>query len=864
MRGTSISLRTTIIIALAAMALIPLVLTNFLTLQTAEQAIMKIVFERNRNLAENIAGDINDMFAEKIRMMKIAANNSDIRSMDPGRMVPALSHIPDNHPDLLLAIVLAPDGDLLARSDGKTPNNANYSDREYFRAATRTGQVTISDVLVSKTTGKLDIGIAEPIKNADQTLRGMLVIGVSLQKITSRIADTKLGTAGYAYVVNNKGKVIVPPDRDWGGDSADFSDLPPVKAAISGQDGWMEYEFNGQKMLVGYSYVPTTGWGLIVQQPLTDAIDAATRLRNTNILIMIVTILVAVVVAFALAGVIFKPIALLTVAAEKVAEGDLAIHANFESFDEVGILAAAFNNMTKQLRTREEDLRRSQEQYRRIVDTSAEGIMVIDKNQRLTFVNAQMSKMLGYDVEEMIGRELESFIFDEDMPDHRRQMESRSRGIVDQYERRLKHRERHEVWTNISATPIFDIHHHFDGSFGMITDITEHRKIEQQFQQAQKMESVGRLAGGVAHDFNNMLGVILGYAEIAMTQVDPAQSLFGHLEGISKAASRSADLTRQLLAFARKQIVAPKILDLNKTIEGILKMLWRLIGEHVDLVWIPGSGLWPVKMDPSQIDQILANLCVNARDAIADVGKIIIETGNETLDNEYCTMNPEANPGEYVRISVNDTGCGMDKLTLKYIFEPFFTTKGVGAGTGLGLATVYGAVKQNDGFIYVYSEPGKGTTFTIYLPRHQDVGATGQVIKEDSARHVVGGHETIMLVEDEPLILKMTTTMLQLLGYTVIAASTPGEAICLLEDFDSDIHLLMTDVIMPEMNGRDLADRILTARKGMKCLFMSGYTSDIVANQGVLTEGISFIQKPFSQKGLAAKIREVFDGGKSI
>jgi two-component system, cell cycle sensor histidine kinase and response regulator CckA len=397
----------------------------------------------------------------------------------------------------------------------------------------------------------------------------------------------------------------------------------------------------------------------------------------------------------------------------------------------------------------------------------------------------------------------------------------------------------------------------------IVHDISERKKAEEekeklreQLVQAQKMESVGLLAGGVAHDFNNMLGVILGHAEMAMGQLDPAQPLFADLDEIRKAASRSADLTRQLLAFARKQTVAPKVLDLNETIEGLLKMLRRLIGEDIDLVWMPGTGLWPVKLDPSQLDQILANLCVNARDSIAGVGKIIVKTGNDTFDEEFCTTHAGCVSGEYVKISVSDTGRGMDRKTLSHIFEPFFTTKGVGEGTGLGLSTVYGAVKQNNGFIDVYSEPEQGTIFTINLPRFKDVSTTGQEYKEGAAAPIVGGHETILLVEDEPTILKMTAMMLQRLGYTVLTANTPYAAIRIAGESVVEIHLLMTDVIMPEMNGRDLADRLLTIKTGMKCLFMSGYTSDIIASQGVLVEGMCFIQKPFTQKDLAIRIRE--------
>ncbi len=372
------------------------------------------------------------------------------------------------------------------------------------------------------------------------------------------------------------------------------------------------------------------------------------------------------------------------------------------------------------------------------------------------------------------------------------------------------------------------------------------------------MEAVGRLAGGVAHDFNNMLGVILGYAEMALGKVDPAQPLHADLEEIMNAARRSAAITRQLLAFARKQTIDPKVLDLNETVEGMLKMLRRLIGEDIDLVWLPESGLWPVKMDPTQVEQILANLCVNARDAIAEVGKVTIETENAAFDEAYCADHAGFVPGEYAMLAVSDDGCGMDKETLDQIFEPFFTTKGVGQGTGLGLATVYGIVKQNNGFINVYSEPGKGTTFKIYLPRQavQAVEPQKESRRRDPAkpwRDRAGGGGRGLATETRQRGSSIR------LGYTVLTAGTPGKALRLVENYTGEIHLLMTDVILPEMNGRDLAEQIKKIRPAMKCLFMSGYTADVIAHRGMLDEGVQFIPKPFSMKDLAAKVRKALE-----
>ncbi|MFZ2961081.1 MAG: response regulator [Candidatus Ozemobacteraceae bacterium] len=382
----------------------------------------------------------------------------------------------------------------------------------------------------------------------------------------------------------------------------------------------------------------------------------------------------------------------------------------------------------------------------------------------------------------------------------------------------------------------------------------EREKLQAQLNHAQKMESVGQLAGGVAHDFNNMLGVILGYTEVVLEQLGPDHPLFGKIKEIEKAAHRSADLTGQLLAFARKQAVMPKVLDLNETVESILKMLRRLIGEHLALNWKPGAGLWRVKIDPGQINQILTNLAVNARDAIPEMGKITIETRNCSFDRADCATYPGSVPGLFVMLAVSDTGLGMEKEVLEHIFEPFFTTKEVGRGTGLGLATVYGIVKQNEGFIDVESRPDKGTIFRIYFPRYQ--GNVDEVKSEDDVSIVRGQGETVLVVEDETSMLSLIREILVGLDYKVLSADTPSRALKDVEAHVGDIHLLITDVVMPEMNGRELAARVREQIPGIKCFFMSGYTRDVIANLGVVNEGFQFIQKPFTVKDLAAKVRE--------
>ncbi len=515
-------------------------------------------------------------------------------------------------------------------------------------------------------------------------------------------------------------------------------------------------------------------------------------------------------------------------------------------------------------REAEKKLKASEEKFRNLAESSPLAIM-LHQGDNWIYANHSATVISGYTEEELYNLHFWDFVH----PDYKDLIIQTGRNrqvgkdVPKAYEFKIITKNGEEKWVSLTGSRI----QYEDKPTALIAviDISERKRseeeksvLEKQLQQAQKMESIGRLAGGVAHDFNNMLGVIIGHTDLALMQSDPTHRLHSNLTEIRKAAERSADLTRQLLAFARKQTISPKILDLNETVSGMLNMLCRLIGEDIHLLWEPSPALWEVKMDPSQIDQILVNLCINGRDAIDGVGKMTIETGNSVLDESYGTTHAGFTPGEYVRISVSDNGCGMDRETLSQIFEPFFTTKGVNKGTGLGLATVYGAVKQNNGYINAYSEPGHGSTFTIYLPRHK--GKFEHVRKKGVVETVPVGHETILLVEDEPAILEVTTMILEIQGYKVLTAGTPGEAIDLAKTYSGMIHLLLTDVVMPEMNGRELAKNLLSMYPDLKRLFMSGYTANVIAHHGVLDEGVHFIQKPFSSKELSEKIREaLFD-----
>ncbi len=437
-------------------------------------------------------------------------------------------------------------------------------------------------------------------------------------------------------------------------------------------------------------------------------------------------------------------------------------------------------------------------------------------------------------------------------------------GHSEKNEYRIRLRDESQIDVEINSSLVRDASGEPRAFISVVRDITDRKRAEEererlqmQLLQAQKMESVGRLAGGVAHDFNNILAAIIGYAEMSLLLATPGTKLHQNLQEILKAAGRSADLTGQLLAFARRQVTSPKVLNLNDTVGGMLKMLQRLIGEDVELAWIPGHDLWNVRIDTSQVDQVLANLLVNARDAISGAGRVTIETRNLEVDEGFIARHGEFAPGGYVLLSVSDTGCGMDRETLEHVFEPFFTTKEIGKGTGLGLAMVFGIVRQNEGFIHAYSEPGQGTTFRIYLPRvasaRPEQSQPGEAVKPRR------GEETILLAEDDEAVLMLTRSVLEALGYRVITAGTPDRAIQVVGESKETIHLLLTDVVMPGMNGKAVYDSVERMRPGVKAIFMSGYTADIIHRKGVREEGVHFISKPIIQQELMRKIREVLD-----
>ena len=554
-----------------------------------------------------------------------------------------------------------------------------------------------------------------------------------------------------------------------------------------------------------------------------------------------------------------RPFSTIFSALKKLAEGNYETQIDPTPYQDLNDLILRFNDMASKINHKNLELQENEFRFRAFFDLAPFSCVVTDQQARYRMVNRTFCHEFSLSEQQVVGHtENEIGILIENA--HSGAIISK-RLDVDEINNeeaiiRLAQGNRHVLYSSRLIE--------FGGEqliLSATVDITERKEAENekeqlqnQLMQAQKMESVGRLAGGVAHDFNNMLTVILGLSQLAKMKCKPTDAIHSDLKTIEETSLRSADLVRQLLTFARKQTIDPEIIDLNRSILNMFKMLERLIGEHLDLIWKQEENLWSVKIDATQVDQIVANLCVNARDAIADVGKISIETANIILDENYSKVNPDSTPGEYVMLAVSDNGCGIEKHVMSHIFEPFFTTKEKGKGSGMGLATVYGIAQQNKGFIDVYSEPDKGTTFKVFLPRF--TGEAKKATATKTATPITANGETVLLVEDEVVILEVTKTMLEQLGYTVLTAGKPSEALIKAQEHIDQLCLLVTDVVMPEMNGIELEKNIRKLKPELKCLFISGYTDATIVHHGVLDEGVCFLQKPFSLHDLGTKVKE--------
>jgi PAS domain S-box-containing protein len=520
-------------------------------------------------------------------------------------------------------------------------------------------------------------------------------------------------------------------------------------------------------------------------------------------------------------------------------------------------LAVAFNGMSIVAAAADRARRGNEARLMRLAEAGIVGIIVSDSSGRILEANDTYLAMVGYSREDF---EAGLVDWDKMTPPELRHLNAAilkqldHDGVAPPCEKEYVHKNGTRVPVLVGVARLLD----GTENIAVTLDLSAQKHLEEQYRQAQKMEAVGRLAGGVAHDFNNILSVVLSYSEMIIGDLKPDEPLRSDVEEIRTAGLRAMELTKQLLAFSRQQVLEAKVLNLNQSVAGMEKMLRRLLGADIELTMLPASGLWNVKADPGQVEQILMNLAVNARDAMPQGGQLTIETANADLDEDYARAHHDVRAGSFVMLAVSDTGAGMDAQTQERIFEPFFTTKEKGRGTGLGLATVFGIVKQSGGHVWVYSEPGKGSTFKVYFPRVS--GAADVRTSEGPAQEPVRGSETILLVDDDDQVRTVARSILRRNGYVVLEAPNGGEALLICEQYGAKIDLLLTDVVLPRMSGRQLAERLAALRPEMKVLFMSGYTDDAILQHGVLDSGVAYLQKPLTPTSLAQRVREVLRG----
>jgi signal transduction histidine kinase/HAMP domain-containing protein len=727
------------------------------------------------------------------------------------------------------------------------------SNTEEYLVPIRTGKNYYGPVYFDETTGAPLMKISMPVKELRTlAIEGILVAELNLMSMRQLVTDTRIGKSGTAYLLDQQRRVIVHPNPSIVLQDNRF-DAPPEPEIMAG--------IQGERAVVAAKAITLNDRTLWVVTELPTA-EAFQHLPHTMIIIgaiIVFTLAGAVALGAFIVHQLIRPIESLARTARAISRGDFSQKAGAERMDEFGDLATAFNTMTGQLLETIRNLDREKNFVRNSIEAITYPFYIIDvKDYTVQLANSAAG--FGAFPE---GKKCYQLTHNADTPcggpDHPCTIEA-----IKKTKRPVLMEHLHGLGKGDTTTyevygfPIFDDHGDVVQVIEYCIDITEKKYLEAQLRQSQKLEAIGSLAGGVAHDFNNILTAILGYSEIIMMAMAKDDPLWLHIEAIHTAGDRAAGLTRQLLAFSRKQVMELKVINLDAIINNMTTMLGRLIGERIEMKLLLRNPTANIKADPGQIEQIIMNLTLNARDAMPDGGSLILETDTIELDEEYSRSHAEVSPGSYVVFSITDTGHGMTPDVRDKIFDPFFTTKRPGKGTGLGLSTVYGIIKQLEGHIFVYSEPGRGTTFKIYFHEEKET-VPEKITPVEQAQALSKGKETVLVVDDDPTIRKMVSDTLAPFGYQVVEADSGEKALEIYNASISTIDLLLTDVIMPGMNGRELFEKVQAIRPNMKVLFMSGYTDNVIAHQGVLEPGILFINKPLVPSLLTKKIREILD-----
>lgn len=865
---------------LVLLAIVPFVL--LILFNTREQRLKTVesVHGEALRLAHLVAAEEQEWQDNTRDLLVKLAASPQVQDHDATACNRLLAELLKQNPPYANLGVIEPDGALFA-SAVPVNNPINLGDRSYFRLALKNREFSLGDYQMGRVLGKATICCGYPVLDGAGRVQRVVYASVDLSWLNNMIHGREIGflppIAGGAMIllIDRNGKVLISRHLNRGNSLLQLTARTPlIDQVLKKGDGTLEaLDPNGKLCLFAFTPVPGFEKGgamyLALGLPKESLFAESDKLLRRNLIGFVIGILLAVTLPLIFGNCfILNRIKALLNTTRGLALGNLTARTGLaHGPGELRELACAIDDMASALQRREseagqakEALRRSEELFRFLIEHALDITLIVNRDATIRYVSPSIEQVSGFKPEALIGRSIREFIHQDDIE---RFMEtlvheaSRAEGSS-----RVEYQMLHQdgswrllegVCNNLLDTPAVT------GSVVNARDITQRRQLEEQLHHSQKMESIGRLAGGVAHDFNNLLTVILGYTNLMLLGMDGQQDAnTDKLQEIHKAAERAAGLTHQLLAFSRRQILQPRVLDFNAVIENLEKMIRRLIGEDIDLSVSLQPGLGRVKIDPGQMEQVLMNLVINARDAMPDGGRLIIRTEDVELDETAIRWPLDLKPGPYVALTVVDTGVGMDAATASRIFEPFFTTKERGKGTGLGLATAYGVVTQSEGSLVVESEPGKGTTFRIYLPQVVEEFASAEGLEPaiDSSR----GTETILILEDEKAVRTLVRDVLELYGYTVLEAYSTEDALDMAEDYGGIIHLFVTDVILPRMSGRDVAEKISLTHPEVKVLFMSGYTDTTIFRHGVLDPGMAFLQKPFTPEVLVYKVRDVLNG----
>ena len=808
--------------------LLPIVLFTYATDVILEKRIEDQSLTESKQLANLSALLVEEHFRQNANLLQSMADEPDFRE--------AWMHRNENkYRDMIylhmqLSHAIQPDSALVSayETDGTMRSiapvdpavmNSNFAYRDWYKGVVEHWRPYISEVYRTKAAPQqLAIAVAVPIKDKNGVPIGIIAAAYSLERVTGWLREVNEYGTRNITVVDQKGHQLAGPGINVYSDPVDMNDFEPVRLAIKGNAGQGKFDHKGENTYAAYSSIHSLGWGVVVDQSEDHVLQRMNDVRRQTY-----------TVAF-----IFAAMAL--------ACG--------------GIIASLYRGQ-KKLNEQVAALTGSEARYRSLIQGATYGIYRANE-KGFTSVNPAMVAMLGYDSEEeVLALNLERDLYVD--ADSRKMLieKYKNLSVLESEEVRWKRKDGKIITVQVSGRTLHDESGKL-AYFEMIAeDVTRKRELEDQLRQSQKIEAVGRLAGGVAHDFNNLLTVISGYNEMVLENLGAGHPMRAELQEVRKATERATALTSQLLAFSRQQVLETKVVDLNTVLISMENLLSRLLGENIEVSILTGHSLGSVRADPGQLGQVIMNLAINARDAMPKGGKLTLETANMYLDRNYIKDHPGCDAGAYVMLAVSDTGIGMDADTRAHIFDPFFTTKPQGSGTGLGLATVYGIVKQSGGNIWVYSELGLGTTFKLYFPR-VDAPPEKTEQQRKAEKHALGS-ETVLLVEDEEGVRALTSAVLRKAGYKVLEAVNPETALKFCHEHTGLIDLLLTDVVLQQSSGRELSLQVKALRPNIKILFMSGYTDDVVLHRGVVSAESDFLQKPFTTSDLAKKVRDIID-----